>query len=144
MKSLSVSMLSWWLPGMLRYVLPALLVVGSALAQTSTQPGMPAAASTVEDWVKKGQEQYQAKRYQDASLSFEEATRLDRKNIEAKLGLANACIKLWVTGGGSPAAEDSYFRARNTLLDVLDQEPGNKKAVTALSRMSLQRANSTT
>ena len=69
--------------------------------------------------------------------------RQDPKNIEAKLGLANACIKLWVTGGGSPMAESNYFRARNTLLDVLDQEPDNKKALSALSRMSLERAHST-
>lgn len=113
--------------------------MGGAWAQTVSQPAAP----TTEDWVKKGQEQYKAKQYQEANLSFEEALRLDRKNIEAKLGLANACIRLWDTGGKSPASENNYFRARNTLLDVLDQEPDNKKALSALSRMSLERANST-
>ena len=127
-------------------LLTAVLVIGGAFAQSSPQPAAaPAAtapASTVENWVKKGEEEYKAKQYQEASSSFEEATRLDRKNIEAKLGLANACIRLWATGGKSPAAENSYFRARNTLLDVLDLEPDNKKALAALSRMSLERANS--
>jgi|SRR5271165_4449581 len=129
---------------MLRYLLLPLLAIGSAFAQTSSQPGTPAAAaSSAEDWVKKGQEQYKAGQYQEATLSFEAAARLDRKSIEAKLGLANASMKLWVTGGGSAAAENNYFRARNTLLDVLDQEPDNKKALSALSRLALQRANST-
>src|SRR5271157_4488491 len=129
---------------MLRYLLLPLLAIGSAFAQASSQPGTPAAAaSSAEDWVKKGQEQYKAGQYQEATLSFEAAARLDRKSIEAKLGLANASMKLWVTGGGSPAAEGNYFRARNTLLDVLDQEPDNRKALSALSRMSLERANST-
>ncbi len=114
--------------------------MGSAVAQTSSQP---AAASPTEALVTKGQEQHKAKQYQEASLSFEEAIQLDPKNIEAKLGLANACIRLWATGGRSPAAESNFFRARNTLLDVLDQEPDNKKALSALSRMSLQRASST-
>lgn len=91
--------------------------------------------------MKKGQEQYKAKQYKEASWSFEEALRLDPKNIEAKLGLANASIRLWATGGRSEMAENSYFRARNTLLDVLDQEPENKKALSALSRISFERAN---
>lgn len=112
------------------------------MAQTSSQPAAPAAASPTAALVTKGQEQFKAKQYQEASQSYDEAIRLDPKNIEAKLGLANACIRLWATGGESAEAEKSYFRARNTLLDVLDQEPDNKKALAALSRMSLQRANS--
>ena len=123
----------------LLYLLPVLLLVASAVAQTSSQS---AAASSIEALATKGQEQYKAKQYQEASLSFEEAIQLDPKNIGAKLGLANACIRLWATGGRSPAAESNYFRARNTLLDVLDQEPDNKKALSALSRMSLERATS--
>ncbi len=124
---------------MLRYLPLTFLVMGCAWAQTSSQTAAP---STIQDWINRGQEQYKAKQYQDAGLSFEEAIRLDRTNVEAKLGLANACIKLWVTGGGSALADQSYFRARNTLLDVLDQEPDNKKALAALSRISLQRTNS--
>ncbi len=124
---------------MLRYLPLTFLVMGCAWDQTSSQTAAP---STIQDWINKGQEQYKARQYQDAGFSFEEAIRLDGKNVEAKLGLANACIKLWVTGSGSALADQSYFRARNTLLDVLDQEPDNKKALAALSRISLQRTNS--
>ena len=131
---------------MLRYVLSALLAAGSAFAKTSSLASGPVvqttAPSTAEDWVRKGQEQNKAGQYREASLSFEEATRADRKNVEAKLGLANACVKLWMKGGISPTAENNYFRARNTLLDLLDQQPDNKRALSALSRISLQRANS--
>src|SRR5271157_6236701 len=131
---------------MLRYFLLPVLVMGSVCAQTASQPGAPTAAaeapSSTEDWTKKGQEQLKAGQFQEASQSFEEAVRLDGNNIEAKLGLASACVKLWVTGGKSPLAEESYFRARNTLLAVLDQEPENKKALASLARIALERATS--
>jgi len=126
---------------MLRYLLPSILFIGSVFGQTTSQSDAPAppagTASAAEDWIKKGREQFKAGQYQEASLSFEEATRLDEKNIDAKLGLANACIKLWMTGKPQ-LAENNYFRARNTLLDILDQQPDNAKALSALSRISLQ------
>jgi tetratricopeptide (TPR) repeat protein len=131
--------------GMIRYFLPlCLLLIGNCFCQTSSQAVAPTTSSpsTAEAWLKEGQEQYKAGQYSEARRSFEAAGQLDGKNIEAKLGLANACIKLWVGGGHSLASEDNYFRARNTLLNVLDQQPDNKKALTALSRLSLQRASS--
>jgi tetratricopeptide (TPR) repeat protein len=112
----------------------ALVAAAGAFAQTPT--------STADDWLKKAQEQYQARQYQEARHSFEEASRADPKNVEAKIGLANACMKLWVSGKGSPDRENNYFRARNTLIEVLDQQPDNQKALLAMSKLSLQRAMS--
>ncbi len=137
--SFSSARMKGCLASALLYLLAALVVVGNASAQTVSQP----AVSAIQDLISKGQEQYKGKQYQESILSFEEAIRLDQKNIEAKLGLANACMRLWARGSKSPTAENNYFRARNTLLEVLDLEPDNKKALSALSRMSLERTNFT-
>ncbi len=123
----------------------SLILAAGTFAQTpsAASGAAPTVSSSADEWLKKAKEQYQARQYEDARYSFEQASGADPKNVEAKIGLANACMKLWVGEKGSPNRESNYFRARNTLIEVLDEQPDNQKALLAMSKISLQRAMST-
>jgi tetratricopeptide (TPR) repeat protein len=104
-----------------------------AAAAVCAQTGAPA---TAEGWLEQGKHQFAAKQLDEATQSFEQVLKLDPRNSEARVGLADVHLQRWLKARDEKERLRLYFQARNLLTGVLEQEPDNKKALRGIARLS--------
>lgn len=114
--------------------IPLFLASSLYAAAQSAAPAAP--PQTAADWVEQGRREFAAKQFDQARESGSHALALDPDNTGAKLLLADADQQRWMRLRDEKERQKAYFQARNLLLDVLEHEPDNKKALRRIAQLS--------
>jgi len=83
----------------------------------------------VQTLLDRGTQEYRSGHYKQAAEAFQQAVEQDPSNLQAHLGLANACAIQHVLGLDSEENGANLRRARAEYQAALQMDPSNKKAI---------------
>ncbi len=116
-----------------------LLLLASCAASLYAQ--CPAQTAGAAESLSAGSQAYRAAHYAEAAACFAQAAKADPASLPARLNYGYALMQQYVPGDHTPANQDVALSARQRFVDVLDLDPKNADAVSAIARLAYLQQN---